>query len=103
MSPAGHSHLYSLKLSEAKVRRLRRHEADGWRFDLAELEELITDRTRLIFICNPNNPTGRVLETHEIDRNVTIAARVGAYVLCDEVYAGLELEWRSDSAHSEPI
>ena len=87
----------------AKVRRLRRHEADGWRFDLAELEELITDRTRLIFICNPNNPTGRVLETHEIDRNVTIAARVGAYVLCDEVYAGLELEWRSDSAHSEPI
>ncbi len=78
----------------AKVRRLRRHEADGWRFDLAQLEELITDRTRLIFICNPNNPTGSVLETHEIERIVVMAARVGAYVLCDEVYA--DLEWRGD-------
>ena len=44
-------------------------------------------KTRLIFICNPNNPTGRVLETNEIERIVVMAARVGAYVQLPGRYA----------------
>ena len=74
----------------AEVVRIRRREADGWRLDLDELESLVTDRTRLIFLCNPNNPTGRVLSRPELERAARIADRVGAYLLCDEVYSGLE-------------
>ena len=71
-----------------------RDEAQGWRFDLAELAELITPRTRLIFLCNPNNPTGQILRAAELEQIVRLAEQVGAYVLCDEVYAGLE--WQGE-------
>lgn len=74
----------------AKVVRLARREEEGWRIDLDELESLVSPRTRLIFLCNPNNPTGRVLTRAELTRVVRIAEKVGAYLLCDEVYAGLE-------------
>ena len=78
----------------AQIKPLPRDEAQGWRFDLAELAELITPRTRLIFLCNPNNPTGQILRAAELEQIVRLAEQVGAYVLCDEVYAGLE--WQGE-------
>ncbi len=74
----------------ATIRVVHRHEADAWRFDPVELAGLVSERTRMIFLCNPNNPTGQVLTEPELAEVVRIADRVGAYVLCDEVYAGLE-------------
>ncbi len=74
----------------ADIKLLPRDEARGWRFDMRELEDLITERTRLIFLCNPNNPTGQVMREDELLEVIHLAERVGAYVLCDEVYAGLE-------------
>lgn len=76
----------------ARIKHLRRYEERGWRFDLEELADLITERTRLIFLCNPNNPTGQVLREEELQEAIRLADRVGAYLLCDEVYAGLEWE-----------
>ncbi len=76
----------------ANIKLLPRDEARGWRFDMGELEDLVTERTRLIFLCNPNNPTGQVMLEEELLSVVRLAERVGAYVLCDEVYAGLEWE-----------
>lgn len=72
------------------VKKLPRHEASAWRFDMNELASLITPKTRLIFICNPNNPTGRVTSTEELKQVIDLARPVGAYILCDEVYRGLE-------------
>ncbi|MDX1662606.1 MAG: aminotransferase class I/II-fold pyridoxal phosphate-dependent enzyme [Candidatus Promineifilaceae bacterium] len=77
---------------DVRIRRLPRREADGWRFDLDELAAMINPRTRLIFLCNPNNPTGQVLEEAALQRIAALADEVGAYLLCDEVYAGLEWE-----------
>ena len=74
----------------ASLKLLHREEARDWRFDMVELEDLITERTRLIFLCNPNNPTGQVMREDELLEVIHLAERVGAYVLCDEVYAGLE-------------
>ncbi|MEM7342862.1 MAG: aminotransferase class I/II-fold pyridoxal phosphate-dependent enzyme [Chloroflexota bacterium] len=82
----------------ATIKPLRRREAQQWRFDMDELASLITDRTRLIFLCNPNNPTGQILEESELHEIARLAERVGAYVLCDEVYAGLE--WDSERVSS---
>ena len=76
----------------AQTKVLPRYEENGWRFNLDELAGLISDRTRLIFLCNPNNPTGQVLREPELREIVRLAKQVGAYVLCDEVYAGLEWE-----------
>lgn len=72
------------------VKLLRRKEDQNWSINLDELEELVTPKTKLIFICHPNNPTGKTLAEWELVRIVEIASRVGAYVLCDEVYANLE-------------
>ena len=65
-------------------------EETGWTPDLAELESVVTARTRLIAVCNPNNPTGCVLSESEMDAIINIADRVGSWILADEVYAGAE-------------
>jgi len=74
----------------ATVKKLERSEALGWMFDFDALARLISDKTKLIFICNPNNPTGHVLNEAELMRVAELADRVGAYVLTDEVYRGME-------------
>ena len=76
----------------ATVKRLHRKEGHSWRFDINELSDLITDRTKLIFLCNPNNPTGQIVREAELKEVIALADKVGAFVLCDEVYAGLEWE-----------
>ena len=52
----------------------------------------MNDRTKLICVCTPNNPTGQILSRAEIDRIVAIAAARGAWILSDEVYRGAELD-----------
>ena len=82
----------------AKVTLVKRRAADGWRLDLDALEAAVTDKTRLIFLSNPNNPTGQLLSTPELHRTAAIADRVGAWLMVDEVYAGLE--WHGPRAPS---
>jgi aspartate/methionine/tyrosine aminotransferase len=66
-------------------------EADrGWRPDLDALERGVDERTRLISVVNPNNPTGSILRPDEVTRLVSLASRVGAWILADEVYRGAE-------------
>ena len=61
-----------------------------WAPDVDELRALVTDRTKLIAICNPNNPTGARLTGAEVAAVCEIAERHGAWVLSDEVYRGAE-------------
>ena len=74
----------------AKVVKVTRAEADNWRLPLDHLTKAITPRTKMIFLSNPNNPTGDVLDDSELREIVKLADRVGAWLLVDEVYAGLE-------------
>ncbi len=74
----------------AKITCIDRQETDGWHFPIDRLAEAVSDRTKMIFLTNPNNPTGDLLSADEIARLVEIADRVGAWLLIDEVYAGLE-------------
>lgn len=70
-------------------------EANRWRVDLAALEKLVTPRTKLIAICNPNNPTGARVGAAELDAICAIADRAGAWVLSDEIYQGSDLDGQS--------
>src|SRR3954447_13810905 len=65
-----------------------------WRVDLDALDRLVSSRTRLIVICNPNNPTGARFDAADLDRIAAAAARHGAWVLSDEIYRGAELDGR---------
>jgi aspartate/methionine/tyrosine aminotransferase len=63
-----------------------------WRPDLDALRSLVTDRTRAVIICNPNNPTGARFSASELDEICGAASRVGAWVVSDEIYRGAELD-----------
>lgn len=65
-------------------------EDQSWAPNLYELDDRVTDETRLIAVCNPNNPTGAILTEEEMNRIVAAAERAGAWLLADEVYAGAE-------------
>ena len=66
--------------------------AGRWRADVSELERLVTSKTKLIVICNPNNPTGARLTASELDSIAQIADRHGSWILSDEVYRGAEID-----------
>jgi aspartate/methionine/tyrosine aminotransferase len=66
----------------------------GWRVDIAALDRLVSPRSKLIVICNPNNPTGARFEATDLDAIASIASRHGAWVLSDEIYRGAELDGR---------
>src|SRR5262249_31159787 len=65
-----------------------------WRVDPDSLDRLVTPKTKLILICNPNNPTGSRLTDGNLDEICRIAGRVGAWVIADEIYRGAELDAR---------
>jgi len=71
-----------------------RQDAGRWQMDLQGLERLVHDRTKLIIICNPNNPTGARFDRADLDRVAAIAERHGAWILSDEVYRGSERDGR---------
>ena len=73
-----------------RVRAFHLKEERGWSPDLDELNQAVTERTKLIAVCNPNNPTGYILTQEEMDAIVAAAERVGAWLLADEVYSGAE-------------
>ncbi len=63
---------------------------EAWRLDVDDLNAQVTDKTRMIAICNPNNPSGYIMTGEEMDAVVAAADRVGAWILADEVYRGAE-------------
>ena len=73
----------------AVVRPLPLQAETGYQPDLAALEDLITPRTRLISLTNPNNPMGVVIQDEVLAGIVGIAARHDLWVVGDEVYRGV--------------
>jgi aspartate/methionine/tyrosine aminotransferase len=65
-------------------------EADGWRLDLDQLEQSLTDHTRLLVLNFPHNPTGYLPSRHELDAMIEFARKHHLYVFCDEMYRLLE-------------
>ena len=65
---------------------------DRWEPDLEALDSLVTARTRAVFICTPNNPTGSRLTAAELDAIGAAAAQAGAWIISDEIYRGAELD-----------
>ncbi|MEV5646124.1 aminotransferase class I/II-fold pyridoxal phosphate-dependent enzyme [Streptomyces flaveolus] len=74
----------------ARVDLLTLREENGWLPDLDELDHLVTPDTKLIAVNDPNNPTGALIDEAGLSRIAKTADQVGAWVLCDEVYRGVD-------------
>ncbi len=68
----------------------------GWEPDWEEFQRAVTPETRLVYISNPNNPTGAVLSEEAMQRIVERCEAVGAYLIADEVYQGAEIHGAAD-------
>lgn len=92
VSPTYQQH-YSIPESYgADVSILRLREENAFLPDLEELRGMVRPDTKLIAINNPNNPTGSLMERQLLEQIVEIARSVGAWLLCDEVYRGIDQE-----------
>ena len=60
--------------------------SDNFRVRAAQLDKHVSERTKLLMICSPSNPTGRVLTQEELDDIAAVAQRHDLYVLSDEIY-----------------
>jgi len=67
-------------------------EENDFRMDVAEVESLVTPRTRMIVINSPHNPTGSILTGDDIRQIARIAAEHDLVVLADEIYGRLQYE-----------
>ena len=73
-----------------RVKTFHLREELGWAPDLDELNNVVSQKTKLIAVCNPNNPTGHILTEAEMGAIAATAENVGAWLLADEVYSGAE-------------
>ena len=87
--PTYQQHYSIPKAIGAEVRILKLRPENDYLPDLDELRSLVDENTKMITINNPNNPTGSWIPTPTLKAISDIAARVGAYVLSDEVYRGI--------------
>jgi len=76
----------------ASVRTFQLRQSDGWEPDWDELDAAVTPRTRLLYLSNPNNPTGAVLSASAMRRIVDRCGKTGTWLLADEVYLGAEID-----------
>jgi N-succinyldiaminopimelate aminotransferase len=74
------------------VRRPVTLRAPDFRLDLDELEGAVTDRTKLILVNSPHNPTGTVLTRAELEGVAAVAIEHDLVVVTDEVYEHLTFE-----------
>jgi aspartate/methionine/tyrosine aminotransferase len=75
----------------ADVSLWKLHPYNEWEHDLGELQELLTLKTSLLIINNPNNPTGSLISTATLRSICQLVERIcpNAIILCDEVYRPL--------------
>src|ERR1017187_1684425 len=92
----------------ARVNHFRLRIDQDWEPDWEEFERAVNPKTRLVYVSNPNNPSGSLLSPEAMRRMVRrceqvgayllaaegdfVGEQVGAYLLADEVYLGAEIE-----------
>lgn len=89
MDPHYHSYLSVAEIIGCKVKKWKLRFEDGFQASLDELETLITDRTRMVAVNFPHNPTGASLSRKDQERLVEMVAAKRAYLLWDAAFADL--------------
>ncbi len=83
-------------LANAKPVIINLKNENEFRLTAAELEEAITDKTKVVIMPFPNNPTGAIMERKDLEAVAEVIIKHDLYVISDEIYAELTY---SDSGH----
>ncbi len=71
-------------------------------FDIEDLKKLVNDKTKLIIVNSPHNPTGGVLTKEDLEQIAELAIKHDCYVLTDEVYCNIIYEGEHNSISTIP-
>ncbi len=85
-SPTYTSYREVINLAGCKPVYVGLDEDRGWAFDLEKFESAITEKTKAIFYCNPNNPTGTIYTRGQLMGLAKLAEKHNLFIICDEVY-----------------
>jgi aspartate/methionine/tyrosine aminotransferase len=66
---------------------LQLREENNFNLDIKEFERLVTDKTKLVILNSPGNPTGRTISTKDIEKIAEILMNKDVFVLSDEIYS----------------
>lgn len=89
MTPTYMNYENCINMAGAGCVKVELLEKNGYQVDEALLEAAVTERTRMIIVTNPNNPTGAVLNRKSLEKIAETAKRHNLIVLSDEIYAEL--------------
>jgi cystathionine beta-lyase len=70
------------------------HEEDGYKFDIEGLKKLVNKKTKLIFVCNPHNPSGRVMTKEELKGIADVAVDNKINIMVDELWDDIVFDGR---------
>lgn len=65
---------------------------DGWRFKASEAEKYVTEKTKGIYICTPNNPTGACLHPEDLQEIYELAEKYDLLIYSDEIYTAFSYD-----------
>lgn len=75
-----------------EVRKLQLNQAGDWKPDLEELSRLIDEKTSLVYLVHPHNPSGSVLSREEMEAIALMTEHTGAVLVNDEVFRPIALD-----------
>jgi aminotransferase len=90
-----------IQMSGAKMVEYRLPADKGFAFDLEEFKSKLTDKTRVVMILSPSNPTGRVHTREELKQIAETLKGTGIYVISDEIYSDVYFTEEKPASISE--
>ena len=93
IAPTFQDYFNQLRFTRCSIVEVPMHESEiGWDLDIALIEEAITEKTKCILICSPNNPTGKIYSYKELTELANIAKKYNIFLIADEAYNFLSYE-----------
>lgn len=100
--PSYVSYLPCAVMADAKPVIINLKEENEFKLTRKELEESITDKTKILVLPFPNNPTGGIMTREELEELVPVIIEHDLYVISDEIYAELTYKGKHVSIASLP-
>ncbi|KXB01933.1 hypothetical protein AKJ45_03840, partial [candidate division MSBL1 archaeon SCGC-AAA261F19] len=76
----------AVKVQGGKIRSIRLKKEENYRLKPSSIQEKISQNTKLVFLCSPNNPTGRMIPLDDLKKAVETCEDYEAFVVLDEAF-----------------
>ncbi|WP_010288893.1 aminotransferase [Kurthia massiliensis] len=92
VEPCFVSYVPTVELAGGKAVTVQALQENDFKILPSQLEAVVTDRTKAIMLCSPNNPTGTMLNKEELEAIAQFAIKHDILVIADEIYAELSYD-----------